>query len=52
VNGVLTGGWEFVWGAYGVTAAALVGYTLSLLFRVRSARARKRRGDRTPEVKS
>lgn len=50
MNGVLSGGWEFVWGAYGITAVVLVGYTLSLLFRMRGESARRRRSDRTPEV--
>ena len=50
MSGVLTGGWEFVWAAYGVTAAVLVVYTLSLLYRVRSETARRRNSSRMPEV--
>jgi hypothetical protein len=49
MSGVLSGGWEYVWAAYAVTAAALVAYTVSLLSRVRRADAR-RRSNRAPEV--
>lgn len=52
MSGVLEGGWEFVWAAYAVTAVALVGYTLSLLSRVRLESARRRQQRRTPEVTS
>ena len=50
MSGVLSGGWEFVWAAYGITALVLVGYTLSLLSRVRGESARRRQSGRTPEV--
>ena len=35
VTGRITGGWEFVWAAYGVTWLFLAGYTLSLWIRWR-----------------
>ena len=41
--GVIQGGWEFVWAAYGVTLAALVGYGVSLVLRYRSERGRAAR---------
>lgn len=34
-TGVVEGGWEFVWTAYGLTALILAGYALSLLVRLR-----------------
>lgn len=41
--GVIQGGWEFVWAAYGVSFAAFVGYGISLALRYRSERARAER---------
>lgn len=41
--GVIEGGWEFVWAAYGISAAVLLGYAASLVARLRSERARVRR---------
>jgi hypothetical protein len=38
IEGVITGGWEFVWGAYGMTAAVFVLYGISLVTRLREAR--------------
>jgi heme exporter protein CcmD len=38
--GVITGGWEFVWAAYGVTAAILTGYAVSVFVRYRAQRRR------------
>jgi heme exporter protein D len=38
--GVIEGGWEFVWAAYGVTAAVLLVYGVTLVLRFRSMRAR------------
>jgi len=38
--GVIQGGWEFVWGAYGVSALALVSYTVSVFARYRAERNR------------
>ena len=40
--GVISGGWEFVWAAYGVSAVILIGYALSVIAR---HRAQRRRGD-------
>jgi heme exporter protein D len=37
-EGVISGGWEFVWAAYGITAAVFVVYTLSLVKRMREAK--------------
>ena len=36
--GVIEGGWPYVWGAYGVSAAILFGYALSVHLRYRAAR--------------
>lgn len=35
MNGVVTGGWEFVWAAYALTAAGLLLYAGSLFGRYR-----------------
>ena len=40
--GVISGGWEFVWAAYGVTAVILTGYAVSVIARYR---AQRRRGE-------
>jgi heme exporter protein CcmD len=40
MSGVVDGGWEFVWMAYGVTAAVLSGYALSVGLRYRAQRVR------------
>jgi heme exporter protein D len=37
-GGVITGGWEFVWAAYALTAAVLTTYTISVIARLRAAR--------------
>ena len=37
-EGVISGGWEFVWAAYGITAAVFVLYGISLVVRLREAR--------------
>ena len=37
-GGVITGGWSFVWAAYGITAAAFVVYTVTLITRLREAK--------------
>ena len=42
-GGVVAGGWEFVWAAYGVSAAILIGYAVSVHLRYRGARARTQR---------
>jgi heme exporter protein CcmD len=39
-QGVISGGWEYVWAAYGVTAAILVGYAVSVFARYRAQRRR------------
>ena len=36
-TGRIVGGWEYVWGAYGVTWVLLGGYALSLWWRRRAA---------------
>jgi hypothetical protein len=38
MSGIVQGGWEFVWAAYGITGTALLIYTVSLLRRLREAR--------------
>ena len=37
-EGIVTGGWEFVWAAYGLTAAVLGIYAVSVLMRLRAAK--------------
>jgi len=37
-GGVISGGWEFVWAAYGITAAIFILYTASLVKRLREGR--------------
>ena len=39
--GVIQGGWEYVWAAYGVTAAILIGYAVSIHARYRAQRRRR-----------
>jgi heme exporter protein CcmD len=46
--GVIEGGWEFVWGAYGVTALVLLSYTASVYARYRAERKRALREGRFP----
>jgi hypothetical protein len=38
MSGVVVGGWEFVWAAYGITAAGFAIYIVSLITRLREAR--------------
>lgn len=38
MSGMIQGGWEFVWAAYGVTAFVLVFYTASVIARHRKSR--------------
>lgn len=37
-GGVISGGWEFVWAAYGITAAMFIIYTTSLVVRLKEGR--------------
>ena len=37
-EGIVTGGWQFVWAAYGISAVALTLYAVSLFARLRDAR--------------
>ena len=37
-QGVISGGWEFVWAAYGITAAVFTVYIVSLVVRLREAK--------------
>lgn len=41
-EGIVVGGWEFVWAAYGLTAAAFVLYGFSLAARLRNAKRNAR----------
>jgi heme exporter protein CcmD len=40
MTGVVTGGWEFVWAAYGLTTLVLAVYTASVFARYRRERRR------------
>ena len=42
-QGVIVGGWQFVWSAYGLTALAFVIYGISLVVRLRSEQSRAMR---------
>jgi hypothetical protein len=37
MNGVISGGWQFVWAAYGITVGAFVIYAVTLFVRLRGA---------------
>ncbi|HEY0838932.1 MAG TPA: hypothetical protein VGD74_01975 [Vulgatibacter sp.] len=39
-GGIVVGGWEFVWAAYGLTFLALAGYGTSLALRLRGDQRR------------
>jgi hypothetical protein len=41
-GGVVVGGWEYVWAAYGITALAFIVYGVSLITKLREERARDR----------
>ena len=38
MTGIVQGGWEFVWAAYGLTAAAFLIYGISLISRLRESK--------------
>jgi hypothetical protein len=40
-QGVIVGGWEFVWAAYGLTFTAFLIYGVNLVARLRQARGRE-----------
>lgn len=40
MSGVILGGWEYVWAAYGVTAIAFGVYGISLVRRLNDARGK------------
>lgn len=40
MNGIVTGGWEFVWAAYALTAIALFAYGVMTITRAREERRR------------
>ncbi len=40
MSGIVTGGWNFVWAAYGITTAGLVIYGITLFSRLRQERQR------------
>jgi hypothetical protein len=41
MTGIVSGGWEYVWAAYGITFTVLGGYAISLLVRVRGEKGRE-----------
>ena len=41
--GVIEGGWNYVWAAYGISAVILIGYAVSLHLRYRDERRRRGR---------
>ena len=44
MNGIVVGGWEFVWAAYGLTAIALLAYGVMVITRSREERRRAETG--------
>ncbi len=40
-GGQITGGWEYVWGAYSVAWTGIILYSLSLWLRVRGQKAKE-----------
>ena len=42
-NGVITGGWAYVWAAYGLTTVVLLLYGVTLFTRLREERSRAAR---------
>jgi len=52
MDGILTGGWEFVWLAYGVSLVVIVSYAASIFVRYRAELGRcDREARREPEVR-
>jgi len=49
VSGILAGGWEYVWLAYGASGVAFLGYTISVLLRYREERRRRARDEVRPQ---
>jgi heme exporter protein D len=47
MTGVVSGGWEFVWAAYGITAAVLLIYGVTLVTRIREEVSRSLRDRQT-----
>ncbi len=45
-EGVLVGGWEYVWLAYSASALVLGGYAISVYLRYRAERKRRQREER------
>ncbi|HEX7808577.1 MAG TPA: hypothetical protein VF608_07630 [Thermoanaerobaculia bacterium] len=45
---MIVGGWEFVWGAYGLTFAAFLIYGINVIVRLRNERARATENGKTP----
>ncbi|HUP58935.1 MAG TPA: hypothetical protein VNA69_00800 [Thermoanaerobaculia bacterium] len=43
-EGVVTGGWGFVWAAYGITAVAFAIYGVTLITRFREHQSRRAAG--------
>jgi heme exporter protein D len=41
-GGIVVGGWQFVWSAYGITGAALLIYGLTLFARLRQVKGNAR----------
>lgn len=39
-GGVVVGGWEYVWAAYGITALTFIVYGVSLITKLREERSR------------
>jgi heme exporter protein D len=40
-QGVIVGGWEYVWAAYGLTAAAFLTYGITLMWNLRQELRRR-----------
>ncbi len=51
-SGVIAGGWEYVWAAYGLSAVILLGYTASVVARYRAERRKAAREGTSPQVDS